>query len=317
MKKIKIKNLKSHPLPIIENAKASRDLQINFNQAEDALTIPTESRHDYECGSATQSGRSLLPESGADAPTVLSAVYTDSTPAKNRQADVPQYGRSMIEMLGVLAIIGVLSVGGIAGYSKAMTKYRVNKAIEQITLIAGNVRTFFGRQRNYIGVYCSGAYCNATDGCYGDSGNSNVTPTNTLSGCPILKKAKILPDEMLTVNADGKITAITNSFGDWVSLWTANKAKLGDWQAFVIIYQIRNNMEACIELVTHDWTNAGVKAIHTHGSGGTMYLKTPVDIAIAPDFCILAQKNAYEQTISFNFDIDLSSSLWSSTTWSN
>lgn len=29
-------------------------------------------------------------------------------------------GRSMIEMLGVLAIVGVLSVGGIAGYSKAM-----------------------------------------------------------------------------------------------------------------------------------------------------------------------------------------------------
>ena len=32
-----------------------------------------------------------------------------------------QTGRSMVEMLGVLAIIGVLSVGGIAGYSKAMT----------------------------------------------------------------------------------------------------------------------------------------------------------------------------------------------------
>ena len=29
-------------------------------------------------------------------------------------------GRSMVEMLGVLAIIGVLSVGAIAGYSKAM-----------------------------------------------------------------------------------------------------------------------------------------------------------------------------------------------------
>ena len=34
-------------------------------------------------------------------------------------------GRSMIEMLGVLAIIGVLSVGGIAGYSKAMTKFKI------------------------------------------------------------------------------------------------------------------------------------------------------------------------------------------------
>ena len=64
-----------------------------------------------------------------------------------------QNGRSMIEMLGVLAIIGVLSVGGIAGYSKAMTKYRINKTIEQITLIAGNVRTFFASQGNYVGLY--------------------------------------------------------------------------------------------------------------------------------------------------------------------
>ena len=42
-----------------------------------------------------------------------------------------QIGRSMVEMLGVLAIIGVLSVGGIAGYSKAMeniilTNYVIN-----------------------------------------------------------------------------------------------------------------------------------------------------------------------------------------------
>ncbi len=40
-------------------------------------------------------------------------------------------GRSMIEMLGVLAIIGVLSVGGIAGYSKAMEKFKVNKLVEE------------------------------------------------------------------------------------------------------------------------------------------------------------------------------------------
>ena len=42
-------------------------------------------------------------------------------------------GRSMIEMLGVLAIIGVLSVGGIAGYSKAMEKWKVNKLIGEYT----------------------------------------------------------------------------------------------------------------------------------------------------------------------------------------
>ncbi len=50
--------------------------------------------------------------------------------------DEPLYklsaGRSMVEMLGVLAIIGVLSVGAISGYSKAMQKYKLNKQTEQL-----------------------------------------------------------------------------------------------------------------------------------------------------------------------------------------
>ncbi len=41
-----------------------------------------------------------------------------------------QKGRSMVEMLGVLAIIGVLSAGGLAGYSKAMFRHRVNQTID-------------------------------------------------------------------------------------------------------------------------------------------------------------------------------------------
>ena len=49
--------------------------------------------------------------------------------------DANPLGRSMIEMLGVLAIIGVLSVGGIAGYSKAMEKFKVNKAIEEYSYL--------------------------------------------------------------------------------------------------------------------------------------------------------------------------------------
>ena len=50
-------------------------------------------------------------------------------------------GRSMIEMLGVLAIIGVLSVGGIAGYSKAMMMWRSNVQRQMLTeLISGVIR---------------------------------------------------------------------------------------------------------------------------------------------------------------------------------
>ena len=39
-------------------------------------------------------------------------------------------GRSMVEMLGVLAIIGVLSIGGIAGYTMAMNRYRANEILD-------------------------------------------------------------------------------------------------------------------------------------------------------------------------------------------
>ena len=47
-----------------------------------------------------------------------------------------QSGRSMIEMLGVLAIIGVLSVGGIAGYSLSMRRHRANGVADIATKYA-------------------------------------------------------------------------------------------------------------------------------------------------------------------------------------
>jgi len=178
-------------------------------------------------------------------------------------------GRSMIEMLGVLAIIGVLSVGGIAGYSKAMMKYRINKTIEQITLIAGNVRAFWGPQKNYIGVECGSegdGTCPAS-GCFGHSGvDAQGDPTWAYNGCPIVKKAKIFPDEMITVT-DGKITSITHPFGGGVGIVTPSYAK-----GFVFhLYNIPN--EACIEITTQDWKN-GLVALSVNG-----------DLSFAPD-CI-------------------------------
>ena len=38
-------------------------------------------------------------------------------------------GRSMVEMLGVLAIIGVLSVGALAGFNKAMRQHKINQFV--------------------------------------------------------------------------------------------------------------------------------------------------------------------------------------------
>ena len=46
-----------------------------------------------------------------------------------------QDGRSMVEMLGVLAIIGVISIGGIAGYRMAMNRYQANQIANEINLM--------------------------------------------------------------------------------------------------------------------------------------------------------------------------------------
>lgn len=53
-----------------------------------------------------------------------------------------QSGRSMVEMLGVLAIIGVLSVGAISGYSTAMERYKLNKYISDYNYFLGNLLAY-------------------------------------------------------------------------------------------------------------------------------------------------------------------------------
>ena len=52
-------------------------------------------------------------------------------------------GRSMVEMLGVLAIIGVLSVGGIYGYTVAMNKYKANEIVQ-----VGNMLSIMAESKN-------------------------------------------------------------------------------------------------------------------------------------------------------------------------
>ena len=136
------------------------------------------------------------------------------------------------------------------------------------------------------------------------------------NGCPVIKKAKIFPDEMITVEG-GKITSITNPFGGRVDLDTYSKAKSGDNQAFSVLLS-HVPEEACIELLSNDWTNAGVKAYRV--AGGPTYnksFKAPLDVATAVDTCSKAKEQGYWIEINFYFDIDLNSNYWSSKTWEN
>lgn len=51
-------------------------------------------------------------------------------------------GRSMIEMLGVLAIVGILSASGIAEFSKAMSKYKFDRSLATYTMFIQDVMKY-------------------------------------------------------------------------------------------------------------------------------------------------------------------------------
>ncbi len=57
-----------------------------------------------------------------------------------QQQNQAQDGRSMVEMLGVLAIIGVISLGGIAGYKMAMDRYQANQIANEINLMRNDMK---------------------------------------------------------------------------------------------------------------------------------------------------------------------------------
>ena len=148
-------------------------------------------------------------------------------------------GRSMVEMLGVLAIIGVLSVGGIAGYSKAMNKYKINKTTDQVSMLVANLRTLFSSQGNYDGL------------------------TNAKA-----KKFGVVPNDMYTSVSN---TDITNAFGGQVYIAASGGRAENDNEAFVIVYSGLTS-EACVTIATGDWGSgqaSGLIGIAAAGNNAT------------------------------------------------
>jgi len=137
--------------------------------------------------------------------------------------NINETGRSMVEMLGVLAIIGVLSVGGIAGYSKAMNKYKINKTTDQVSMLVANLRTLFSSQGNYAGLN---------------------------NGAAI--KFGVVPNDMYKASS-ASTTDIKNAFNGQVAI-IASKARTADSgnEAFTIEYG-GLSQEACVTIATGDW----------------------------------------------------------------
>ena len=148
-------------------------------------------------------------------------------------------GRSMLEMLCVISIIGVLTVGGIAGYSKAMEKWRVNKTSNQISYIVSHLRNLYMSQRDFHGL------------------DSTTSSTQRM-----IDKVHVFPQNMgkegdyrnpyagsVTLKASGRDYADEKVGGEYTSR--------SDNKAFVLTYTMIPR-EACMAIATLDWGSGSV-----------------------------------------------------------
>ncbi len=128
-------------------------------------------------------------------------------------------GRSMVEMLGVLAIIGVLSVGAIAGYSKAMMKYKLNKQTEQISSIL-----------DYVNIHMD------------DFKRSKTSTAGNM--VPLLKKLNVIPQDMIRKNK------IFDIFGNSIGLQNYTFPNSGVYYFEIYIVLNKGQKESCMNLFT-------------------------------------------------------------------
>ena len=200
-----------------------------------------------------------LADGEADTPQLFSAVYTKRYIMKKVASRCPldaspkEQGRSMVQMLGVLAIIGILSVGAIAGYSKAMTKYKLNKQAEQISWLLNAMY----RYKDLLG---------------------QNQPWESF--VPYLKKLGEIPQEMIKDNT----TTLYDSFGMEYSIYTngcsptCNYTNLSinmsnDYKNFDICNNILETSKAFAEqldniAIWESESNTGLGAIHGNKSCG-------------------------------------------------
>lgn len=61
-------------------------------------------------------------------------------------------GRSLVEMLGTIAIITMLTIGGITATRAALNTFRTNSTADQIEQVAQGVMDLYSWKKNYNGV---------------------------------------------------------------------------------------------------------------------------------------------------------------------
>ncbi len=133
-------------------------------------------------------------------------------------------GRSMIEMLGVLAIMGIITVGAIGMISTAMRTQKRNTVNEEVLQIVTGVRQLLGEYDDFSGINNAtifGAIGISPKNTYGGTYELAVDPSNarqftvSITGlsetdCEYFA-TKAWSDSVGYMNSDGKQSGATGS----------------------------------------------------------------------------------------------------------
>ena len=132
---------------------------------------------------------------------------------KNTQA-----GRSMIEMLAVLMIMGILTIGVMAGFNQMLDKYNAGKMHTDIMSISSEVVNLYAWQRSYPAINMQELCENDIfpDGCTDDN-----KALNPFDGTYKLTTSDT--EQTLTIEADGVAPDACKDLclREWDNLYTA------------------------------------------------------------------------------------------------
>lgn len=162
-------------------------------------------------------------------------------------------GRSMVEMLGVLAIIGVLSVGGISGYSKAMYRLKMNKTIE-----------IFNRVLNdFVELTSRNLGDDENLEFFSSDSNANIGLADYLDSL-----SEICNDREYDVNGWQACRLPIGSIYGGFATYYSNPVYQPFRGEFIIDFgDYHNKVQACVDFASYDWTHVIPQEWFTKYSG--------------------------------------------------
>lgn len=170
--------------------------------------------------------------------TVFISTFIRGKKPENKYGLIPQETENhwVGVMLGVVIpyvviIFGVFSLGAIAGYSKAMHKYKAAKTADQITFTAQNINTLFQNDFNYAKI-------------------DDQTLIN----------AHVVPEDVIDKNSS--TPSFVNLYDGKIKITAGDKEEPNDLKAFTIKYT-NIPQQDCVALVSaiQVWQNSAPRFI--------------------------------------------------------